>query len=48
MPIAIEALPREQWEAWVLEQGGNVGAAEEAAPAADAAGEDAAADADEA
>lgn len=25
MPITIEALPREQWEAWVLEQGGTVG-----------------------
>jgi len=35
MPIAIEALSREQWEAWVLEQGGETGAAEEAAPAAD-------------
>lgn len=35
MPIAIEALPREQWEAWVLEQGGEVGAAEDAAPAAE-------------
>lgn len=30
MPITIEALPREQWEAWVLEQGGTVG--EPAAP----------------
>lgn len=25
MPIAIEALPRAEWEAWVLEQGGSVG-----------------------
>src|SRR3546814_9715919 len=25
MPITVEALPREQWEAWVLEQGGTVG-----------------------
>src|SRR3546814_44703 len=30
MPITVEALPREQWEAWVLEQGGTVG--EPAAP----------------
>ena len=43
MPIAIEALPRDQWEAWVLEQGGEVGAAGEAAPAAEEAGEDTAA-----
>lgn len=44
MPIAIEALPREQWEAWVLEQGGNVGPAEETAPAVEeAAGEETAA-----
>ncbi len=35
MPIAIEALPRAQWEAWVRSQGGTVGGeAEEAAPAA--------------
>lgn len=45
MPIAVEALPRDQWEAWVLEQGGTVGAAEEAAPAADEAGDAPAADA---
>ena len=25
MPIAVEALPREEWEAWVLEQGGTIG-----------------------
>ncbi|WP_374405964.1 cytochrome c oxidase subunit II [Pelagerythrobacter sp.] len=58
MPIAVEALPRDQWEAWVRTQpGGTVGEAEPAAadPTADAAstseaGEeaetDAAADAD--
>jgi cytochrome c oxidase subunit 2 len=35
MPITVEALPRDQWEAWVLEQGGTVGDAEDAAePAA--------------
>lgn len=45
MPIAVEALPRDQWEAWVKEQGGTVGdevtaeapAADEAAEAAPAA-----------
>lgn len=31
MPITVEALPREQWEAWVIEQGGTVSGAEEAA-----------------
>ena len=41
MPIAIEALPRAQWEAWVREQGGTVGeqaelAAEDAESADDA------------
>ena len=30
MPITVEALPRDQWEAWVLEQGGTVGDADEA------------------
>jgi len=25
MPVVVEALPREEWEAWVLEQGGTVG-----------------------
>lgn len=30
MPIAVEALPREQWEAWVKEQGGTVGGQETA------------------
>ena len=25
MPVVVEALPRDQWEAWVLEQGGSVG-----------------------
>lgn len=35
MPIAIEALPRDQWEAWVRTQpGGTVGDEAEAAPAA--------------
>jgi cytochrome c oxidase subunit 2 len=34
MPIAIEAVPRAQFEQWVLSQGGTLGAAEEAAPAA--------------
>lgn len=35
MPIAVEALPRPQWEAWVRSQGGTVGkAAAAAAPAA--------------
>ena len=33
MPIAVEALPRPQWEAWVRAQGGTVGEPE-AAPAA--------------
>ena len=30
MPIAVEALPREEWEAWVLEQGGTVDSGESA------------------
>lgn len=34
MPIAIEALPRPQWEAWVRAQGGTFGGEEEAAAAA--------------
>jgi len=33
MPIAVEALPREQFEAWVLAQGGTLGGEEEAAAA---------------
>ncbi len=40
MPIAVEALPRDKWEAWVKEQGGTVGGEETAtaeAPAADEA-----------
>ncbi|MCP5397395.1 MAG: cytochrome c oxidase subunit II [Sphingomonadaceae bacterium] len=43
MPIAVEAVPMEQFEAWVKSQGGTVGAAEEAAPAEEAteAGEEA-------
>ena len=32
MPIAIEALPVDQWRAWVLAQGGTFGDAEDAAP----------------
>ena len=43
MPIAVEALPREQWEAWVLSKGGTVGepeAVEAEAPADDAATEE--------
>lgn len=35
MPIAVEAVPMEQFEAWVLSQGGTIGS-EEAAPAAEA------------
>ncbi|QIG53330.1 cytochrome c oxidase subunit II [Altererythrobacter sp. BO-6] len=39
MPITVEALPRDQWEAWVREQGGTVAGDEVAAeaPATDAA-----------
>ncbi|HAU23014.1 MAG TPA: cytochrome c oxidase subunit II [Erythrobacter sp.] len=37
MPIAVEALPREEWEAWVIEQGGTV--ATETAEAAETDGE---------
>jgi len=38
MPIAVEALPKDKFEAWVLEQGGEVkGAAAATKPAADAA-----------
>ena len=36
MPIAVEALPRPQFEAWVRAQGGTVGDEAEAAPAAPA------------
>ncbi len=41
MPIAVEALPRDQWEAWVREQGGIVAGDEAAAeaPAEEAAAE---------
>ncbi len=39
MPIAIEALPRDQWEAWVVSQGGTIG--EEEAASEDLAAEDA-------
>ncbi|MBX7501805.1 cytochrome c oxidase subunit II [Qipengyuania sp. YG27] len=45
MPIAVEALPMDQYNAWVLAQGGTVAGAEDAAPAAapaeDAAGAEA-------
>jgi len=34
MPIAVEALPRDKFEAWVLSKGGSLGGEEEAAPAA--------------
>jgi cytochrome c oxidase subunit II len=34
MPVVIEALPRPQFEAWVLAQGGTVGKLEESAPPA--------------
>lgn len=37
MPIAIEALPREQWNAWVLAQGGTLGGEEGPAVIAPAA-----------
>jgi len=33
MPIAVEALPKEQFEAWVLSKGGTLGKGAEAAPA---------------
>ena len=55
MPIAIEALPRDQWEAWVVAQGGTVGgeetaeveaSADDAAAAGDAEGVAAAAEAE--
>jgi cytochrome c oxidase subunit 2 len=40
MPIAVEAIPRDQWEAWVLTQpGGTLGEEEPAAAAAPAAAE---------
>ncbi len=51
MPIAVEALPPAEFEAWVLEQGGSMPGAEEAAPAEEAAegaeGEEAAEPAEE-
>ena len=37
MPIAVEALPMEQWRQWVLAQGGTFGDPEAAEPVADAA-----------
>ncbi|TNE60746.1 MAG: cytochrome c oxidase subunit II [Sphingomonadales bacterium] len=46
MPIAVEALPREQWEVWVREQGGTVAGDEEVvASAEEATAEDAAVEA---
>lgn len=39
MPIAVEALPMEQFEAWVVEQGGTLPGAEEAEAAPEAAEE---------
>ncbi len=46
MPIAIEALPMDQYNAWVMAQGGSVAGAEDAAPAAAPAGDAAGAEAD--
>ncbi|XUU59560.1 cytochrome c oxidase subunit II [Erythrobacter sp. HA6-11] len=48
MPVVVEALPRAEWEAWVLEQGGTVGSEDvaEAAPAEDAESDAEAADAE--
>ncbi|MGB3738759.1 MAG: cytochrome c oxidase subunit II [Pontixanthobacter sp.] len=43
MPIAVEALPRAQWEAWVRSKGGTI-AGEEPAPVPAAAGVDGSAD----
>jgi cytochrome c oxidase subunit 2 len=48
MPIAVEALPRAEWEAWVVAQGGTVAEAEEEAAAETPAEETADAPADEA
>ena len=46
MPIAVEALPREQWEVWVREQGGTVAGDDEVvASAEEATAEDAAVEA---
>lgn len=42
MPIAVEALPRDKWEAWVRAQGGTVGGKDAAAPPAVAETADAA------
>ena len=41
MPVVVEALPREEWEAWVLEQGGTIPGAEVAEAPAEEAAEDA-------
>ncbi|MFW2349267.1 cytochrome c oxidase subunit II [Qipengyuania sp.] len=46
MPIAVEALPMDQYNAWVLAQGGTVAGAADAAPAAAPAEEPAGAEAD--
>ncbi|WP_370189121.1 cytochrome c oxidase subunit II [Qipengyuania sp.] len=45
MPIAVEALPMDQYNAWVLAQGGKIAGAEEAAAAAAPAAEPASAEA---
>ncbi|WP_324262927.1 cytochrome c oxidase subunit II [Altererythrobacter sp. H2] len=42
MPIAVEAVPLEQWQAWVRSKGGSIGGEEEAAAPAAAAATDAA------
>ena len=41
MPVVVEALPREEWEAWVLEQGGTIPGAEVAEAPAEETAEDA-------
>jgi cytochrome c oxidase subunit 2 len=41
MPLVVEALPREEWEAWVLEQGGSIPGAEVAEAAAEESVEEA-------
>ena len=41
MPVVVEALPREEWEAWVLEQGGTIRGAEVAEASAEDTAEEA-------
>lgn len=41
MPVVVEALPREEWEAWVLEQGGTIPGAEVAEASAEDTAEEA-------